>query len=45
MDQYDRIYKKAYEVYQDSTAGKNSYHRNKKEPVPIEPAVTIEPKK
>ena len=31
MDIYDHIYQKARDVYEDSTAGKNSYHRNKRE--------------
>ena len=39
MDAYDMIYKKAREIYEDSTAGKNSYYRNKKEeriePIPV----------
>jgi len=29
MDSYDMIYRKAREIYEDSTAGKNSSYRNK----------------
>jgi len=40
MDAYDMIYRKAREIYEDSTAGKNSYYRNKKEekiePIPVQ---------
>lgn len=39
MDAYDMIYKKSREIYEDSTAGKNSYYRNKKEEK-AEPAPT-----